>query len=137
MDKAGDESVFRFTIKVPSSGDTIRTYFPPSVLYNGADPNTVDICREKSIFMESFPIDNCVFSTDDNMFEFPIPDRTGPGQYFIYELGYMVNPAYSQQLAGFTVQVIDRASVDADPTTTALYQNTNISLRVSAGVLTD
>ena len=44
MDKAGDTSVFAFTIKLPPIGDTIRTFFPDSVLYTESFSTEVEVC---------------------------------------------------------------------------------------------
>ena len=50
MTKAGDTSVFRFTIKVPAEGDLIRTFFPESVQFTGIGAQ-VDYCKDKSLFL--------------------------------------------------------------------------------------
>ena len=92
--KAGDISIYRFTIKVPSEGNLIRTVFPSSVAYVG-DPSSVSICREADFFGNTMEIQNCVVDTDANMIGFMIPDRIGPGDFFTYELGHLRNPFYS------------------------------------------
>jgi len=66
------------------------------------------------------------------MVEFPLPDHVSPTNYFTYELGYMQNPAYSQELQGFDIQVLDSASPD-----TVLYSNDEVSVQVKAGLITD
>ena len=53
--KAGDTSIYRFTIKVPSEGDLIRTIFPGTVAYVG-DPSSVSICREADFFGNTIEI---------------------------------------------------------------------------------
>jgi hypothetical protein len=111
MDGAGDFSVFRFTIKVPQSGDLIRTIFPSNVIYWG-DPSNLDICQENDDFMETNPIQNCSFDLATNMAEFLLPDHISPPNFFTYELGFMQNPAYSQDLQGFDIQVLDSTSPD-------------------------
>ena len=50
QDKAGDTSVFRFTIRVPDEGDLVRTVLPSSVVYMGSGSN-VERCTDESIFM--------------------------------------------------------------------------------------
>ena len=50
MTKAGDISIFRFTIKVPAEGDLIRTFFPESVQFTGTGAQ-VDYCKDKSLFL--------------------------------------------------------------------------------------
>ena len=92
-DKAGDTSVFRFTIRVPSTGDLVRTYFPDTVPYV-SDPTFVEVCQE-SFFLGTTPIQNCAYNPTENMIEFPVPGQVGPGAYFTYELGNMRNPASS------------------------------------------
>ena len=66
------------------------------------------------------------------MVEFPLPSHIGPGQYFTYELGYMQNPRYGQQLAGFSIQVVD----SSDPLA-VLFGNSDISVRVRPGLIQD
>lgn len=129
-EKAGDSSVFRFTIKVPAMGDLVRTYFPSTVPYI-SDPANVEVCQE-SFFLGTTPIQNCAYNEAENMIEFPLPGQVGPGAYFTYELGNMRNPAYSQQLTGFRLQVVD----SADPST-VLFENTDISIRVQPGLIYD
>ena len=131
MDKAGDVSIFRFTIRVPQTGDLVRTYFPNNVERNAsADPAILDICQE-SLFLETNPISNCLYDAATNMVEFPLPDHITSDSFFTYELGYMRNPPQSQQLSGFDIQVLD--SVDPD---TILYSNTEVSVRVNPGEIT-
>ena len=131
MDKAGDVSVFHFTIEVPDSGNMLRTYFPMSVLYTGAEDGSVDLCQE-SQFLEAIPIQNCVYDLGSNMVEFQLPDHVPRGDYFEYELGHMRNPFFSQNLAGFIFQVLDSTAPDV-----VLFENTDQSVRINAGALTD
>ena len=116
MDEAGDTSVYHFTIKLPNAGDTIRTYLPNSVLYTGyTSADSVEVCQESS-FLETIPIQNCVFDTELNMIEFIIPDHGHAGDFFEYELGYLRNPFFSQILDGFKLQILDSSD-----TNTVLY----------------
>ena len=114
---------------MPDDADTIRTYFPPSVLYQGSGLSEVEVCQEVS-GRDFVKIDGCVFDADSNMIEFMIPDHTGG--WFVYDLGYMQNPPYEQQLDGFTLQVLDSAAPDV-----ILDQNTAVSVRILAGALTE
>ena len=127
--RAGDTSaVYRVTINVPASGDLIRTYFPQSVVYQGA----LDVCQETPIFGDARPISDCIYDAATNMVEFQLPGHISRGQYFNFEIGYWRNPTYSQSLSGFDIQVLD--SVES---ATILYQKTDAFLDVVTGQLSD
>jgi len=40
------------------------------------------------------------------MIQFTVPDD-GVGGFFIYELGHLKNPSFSQSLSGFLIKVLD------------------------------
>ena len=100
MDKAGDVGVYRFTLEL-NEGDIIRTYFPESVEYTGDPAASVDVCRQYLI-SSTEPISDCTFDPVSNMIEFTIPNGTPPG-FFMYELGELKNPPFSQTLRGFII----------------------------------
>lgn len=60
------------------------------------------------------------------MIEFILPASIKTGTYFTYELGYMRNPSYSQELQGFALQVLD----SQDASQAVLYENTEIKLDI-------
>ena len=118
-------------MRVPDSGDLVRTYLPGSVSYTGGS-SSVDHCTDESMFMQTKPISGCSYDAANNMIEFVLPIDVGPGTFFTYELGFMRNPSYSQQLRGFALQVLD----SQDPAKAVLFENTEIMLRVNAGQIT-
>ena len=50
QDKAGDTSVYLFTLRVPDEGDLIRTVLPSSVIYTGSG-SSVERCIDVGEFM--------------------------------------------------------------------------------------
>ena len=104
MDRAGDVGIYRFTLEL-NEGDIIRTYFPDSVEYTGDATDNVAVCRQYLI-SSTEPISACTFDASSNMIEFPIPTTASAG-FFMYELGELKNPAYSQTLRGFIIQILD------------------------------
>ena len=94
MEKAGDVSIFSFTIRVPNQGNLVRTYLPESVSYTGTLSSAVDICRERK-FTQTNPITGCAYNPQEHMIEFGLPSNVARGSFFKYELGYLRNPPYS------------------------------------------
>ena len=88
---------------MPPSGDLIRTYFPQSVVYQG----DLEVCLEILLFGDPRPIADCTYDAATNMVEFMLPGHVVRGGFFYYEIGYWRNPAYSQELSGFDIQVLD------------------------------
>ena len=118
MDKAGDVGIYRISglrIEQLNQGEIIRTYFPASVEYTGGPAANVDVCRrywkdwsweEQRWISSTDPIADCTFDASSNMMEFPIPAAASAG-FFMYELGELRNPSFSQTLGGFIVQILD------------------------------
>lgn len=91
-------------MRVPESGDLVRTYLPKSVSYIGTS-NIVEHC---TIASNSSPIAGCTYDSAKHMIEFLLPSPIGRNKYNNFELGYMRNPSYSEQkLKGFALQVLD------------------------------
>ena len=128
-DRAGDtEAVYKISVQVPTSGDLIRTYFPMSIVYQG----DLEVCQETRLFGDPIPITDCTYDAATNMVEFMLPGHVVRGYFFYYEIGYWRNPAYSQRVSGFDIQVLDSSSSG-----TILYQKTDAFVDVSTGQLLD
>jgi hypothetical protein len=131
-DLAGDDAVYRFTLEIfGDSGTELRTYFPASAVYTGDTSQPVDTCQQY-LFWTSEPISDCAYDEAQNMISFPVPDEAEAG-FFMYELGYIKNPSYSQILSGFIIHIVDSS------TGNVLYASSEdvVQVQIYPNVLTD
>jgi hypothetical protein len=101
--------VYRFTLELfGDQGTELQTYFPASAVYTGDSTQPVEICQQY-LFWTSEPITDCAYDEALNMISFPVPDAAEAG-FFMYEVGNIKNPSYSQILSGFIIHIVDSSS---------------------------
>ena len=127
--KTGAIGTYRFAMFI-EEGNFIRAYFPEELEYTGNVTSDVEVC-EVDVGDGPYHLDGCTYNPGSNSIQFAIPAEVRPFGLFFFDLGGFQNPATSQELSGFSVQVLG-------PHYGVRYQTTEmISAQILPNDLTD
>lgn len=105
--KTGAIGTYRFAMFL-EEGNFIRAYFPEELEYTGNVTSDVEVCEVEHAGVGPYHLDGCTYNPGSNSIQFEIPASVRPFGLFYFDLGGFRNPATSQELSGFSVQVLGR-----------------------------